>query len=263
MSRRTFVPCAVLTVAGLLCSGALMAQTVCDSGNGHLDPAQPTGITPAEIIQKFAAKEAIFKAARDLYGYSLDVRVRTLDNYGHVTGEYHQISEITRNHEGKPVEKTTFAPESNLRGLSLTEDDLDDFRNRLPFMLTPEELPRFSVSYAGRQRVDELNTYVFNVSPQNPKKDKKLFDGRVWVDDQDLMIVKSCGKPRQDENANSKKKNAIVSLTPLYVTYREQIDGKYWFPTYSHADEFLHFPRSLVHVSEVVKYTDYKLVASK
>jgi hypothetical protein len=247
----------------LLPSGSLFAQGVCDEGNGPLNPARPSGIAPAEIIQKFAAKEATFKAARDRYGYTLDVMIQTLNNYGQVDGEYQQISEIALNDFGKRVERTTFAPLSTLRKVSLSEDDLDDIRERLPFALTPEELPLFAVSYAGRQHVDQLNTYVFDVVPKNAKKEKKLFEGRIWVDDQDLMIVKTCGKPREDENANSTKKNAIVNLAPLFVTYREQIEGQFWFPTYSRADELLRFPKNFVHVREVVKYSNYRPLARK
>jgi hypothetical protein len=260
---RTFGNCAVFALVSLLSSGSLFAQGVCDPGNGPLNTAQPSGITPAEIIQKFAAKEATFKAARQRYGYTLNVTIQTLDNYGQVDGEYLQISEIMLNDVGKRVERTSFAPQSTLQKVSLSQDDLDDIRERLPFALTPEELPHYSISYAGRQRVDELNTYVFTASPKTGKKETKRFEGRIWVDDQDLMIVKTCGKPREDENVNSTKKNAIVSLTPIFVTYREQFDGQFWFPTYSRADELLRFPKNFVHVREVVKYSNYKPLARK
>jgi hypothetical protein len=263
VSRLTFGYCAGFIFVSLLPCGSLFAQGVCDQGNGPLNVAQPSGITPAEIIQKFAAKEATFKAARDRYAYTLDVTIQTLDNYGRVDGEYQQISEIMLNDIGKRVETTTFAPQSTLRKVSLSEDDLVDIRERLPFPLTPEELPRFSVSYAGRQHVDQLDTYVFDAVPKNTKKERKLFEGRIWVDDQDLMIVKTCGKPREDETANSTKKNAVVSLTPMFVTYREQFEGQFWFPTYSRADELLHFPRNFVHLREVVKYSNYKPLARK
>ena len=261
MNRRRLPWCPALLVIALFASGKLFAQGVCDPGNGPLNPAQPAGITPAEIIQKFAAKEAIFKAARERYGFTLNVNIQTLDNYGRADGQYEQASQVELNEVGKRVEKTTFAPESTLRRIALSEDDLDDVRQRLPFALTPEELPLFSITYAGRQHVDELDTYVFIVSPKKTKKETKLFEGRVWVDDQDLMIVKTCGKPREDEPANPKKKNAVASLTPVFVTYREQIDGKYWFPTYARADELLRFPRAFVHIHEVVKYSNYKPLA--
>lgn len=262
MRDRTFAKCAVLFLA-LLPFSTVRAQGVCDQGNGPLNQAQPTGITPAEIIQKFAAKETTFKAARMRYGYTQDVTVQSLDNYGRVNGEYREVSEITLNDIGRRSEITTFAPPSTLRSLSLSQDDLDDIRDRIPFALTPEELPHFSVNYAGRQHVDQLDTYVFVVSPKITKKEKKLFEGRIWVDDQDLMIVKTCGKPREDEDANPKKKNAAPNLVPVFVTYREQFDDQYWFPTYSRADELLRFPRNFVHVREVVKYSNYKPLPRK
>ena len=261
MSRRTFHLCAALLLICLMPSARLLAQGVCDSGNGPLDPALPAAFTPEQIVQKFAAKEAVFKAARDRYGFTLDVTIQTLDNYGRTDGEYEQTSDITLNDVGRLVEQTTFAPQSTLRRISLSQDDLDDIRKRLPFPLTPDQLPKFAISYLGRQHVDQLDTYVFKVVPKNTKKEKDLFDGRIWVDEQDLMIVKTCGKPREDDDVNSAKKNAIVNVTPVFVTYREQIDGKFWFPTYARADELLRFPKMFVHIKEIVKYSNYKPLA--
>lgn len=260
--RRTLLPvCAVLLFATLALPGRLVAQSVCDQGNGLLDGRQPSGIAPADIIQKFVAKETVFKAARDRYGYNLSVTVQTLDDLGQVDGEYRQVSEVVLENGGRRMERTTFAPESTLRKISLSEDDVDDIHERIPFPIQAEEVPLLSISYAGRQRVDQLNTYVFNVSPKDSKKERKLFEGRVWVDDQDLVIVKTCGKPRPDELP--KKKGALASITPIFVTYREQFDGQMWFPTYSKADEYLPFPKHPVHVREVVKYSNYKLLAGK
>jgi len=256
--------CAFFLLASLISAGRLSAQgVVCDEGNGPLDPTHPSGTTPAEIIQGFAAKEATFKAARARYAFTLDVNIQTFDRYGRTDGEYSQVSEITANESGKRVEKTTFAPENTLQRVLLSEEDLQDIRERLPFSLPPEDLPHYSISYTGRQHVDELNTYVFDVSPRNENKERNLFSGRIWVDDQDLVIVKTCGKPHQDVNAKSKKKNAEVDLTPVFVTYRQLIDGQFWFPTYSRADELLRFPKDMVHLREVVKFSNYKPLVRK
>jgi hypothetical protein len=263
MGCGTFARSAVLLIVSLSFSGIARAQTVCDEGNGALDPAQPAGIAPAEIIQKVAAKEAIFKAAREQFGYTMNISVQTVALSGKVDGEFRQISEVRLGDDGKREERMTFAPESTLGRIFLTEDDLEDIRQRLPFALTPEELPMFSISYVGQQPVDQLKAYVFDVSPKNAKKEKKFFKGRIWVDDQELAIVKTCGKPREDENPHSTKKNAPANLTPLFVTYREQIGGQYWFPTYSRANEFLEFPKGLVHIREVVKYSNYKPLVAK
>ena len=255
--RRKSLLLGVSLLVTLAAGAPLRAQGVCDAGNGVMDPAQPKGITPAEIIQKFSDKEAALKSARERYGYTLSVNVQTLDNYGRPDGQYEQTSEVTLNDVGKRVELTTFAPESTLRRLSLSQDDMDDIRRRIPFPFTTEELPKFTVTYVGRQPVDDLQTYVFDVRPKAAKKANKLFDGRLWVDDGELAIVKTCGKPREDQPTNPKKRD-FTDVSPVFVTYREQVDRQYWFPTYARADELLRFPSGFVHLREVVKYTNYK-----
>jgi hypothetical protein len=275
MIGRTFIRCALFLLASTLSSAPLFAQYVCEYGNGPLDSAPPAGITSGEIIERFATRESTFKAARQHYGYTLDVTVQSM-NGNAVDGTYHQVSEVSVNDRGERTEKTTFAPQDTLHGLGLTKEDLDDIRDRLPFVLTADHLSQLSIAYVGRQHVDQLDAYVFDVSPKNdrPKNDKSKIDrkdqnpspgfqGRVWVDDHDFVIVKTCGKARGDENAGSRSRNAPPNLTPTFVTYREPINGKYWFTTYARADEFLHFPTGGVHIRELVKYSNYKAPPSK
>lgn len=256
MDARTPFRCAVFVLASTIFSLPLFAQYVCEYGNGPLNSAAPEGIAPAEIIETFATHEAGLKAARDRYAYTLDVSVETL-NGNAVNGSYHQVSEVSSNDQGQRVERMTFAPQSTLRGIGVTRDDLDDIRDRLPLVLRAQELSVYSITYVGRQRVDQLDAYVFDVAPKDPRKEARRFHGRVWVEARDLVIVKTCGKTRGDEIGGSLGKNA-ANLTPTFVTYREQIDGKYWFTTYARADEYLHFPTGGVHIREVVKYSNYK-----
>jgi hypothetical protein len=271
MDGRTPARCAVFVLASTLFALPLFAQYVCEYGNGPLNTAAPAGITPAEIIDSFATREAALKAARDRYAYTLDVTIETL-NGNAVNGSYHQLSEVSANEQGQRVERVTFAPQSTLQGLGLTKDDLDDIRDRLPLVLKAQELSLYSITYVGRQHVDQLETYVFDVAPKDAKpkdpkpkdanKEPRRFHGRVWVEARDLVIVKTCGKTRGDEIGGSLGKN-LADLTPTFVTYREQMDGKFWFTTYARADEYLHFPAVGVHIREVVKYSNYKAPASK
>jgi hypothetical protein len=183
-----------------------------------------------------------------------------------VQGEFNQVAEVSVDSEGRRVEKPTFAPASTLRALQISSADMEDIKDRLPFIVTTEELPQFNITYVGRQQVDELKTYVFDIAPKNPRKEKQTFRGKIWVDDHDLLIVKTCGKTREDVNANSIKRSQPKDLVPTFVTYREEIDGQYWFPTYCKANEILHFGvrgRGDVHFKEIVKYTNYKFAAPK
>jgi hypothetical protein len=248
-----------LTLAFLLALWpvALLGQTDCEEGNGSLKTNQPSGMTPQDIIQKFASKEAVFKQARDNYTYTQDVTVQTLEGHT-VDGEFKQTTDITYDDKGNRIENVTFAPQPTLTRVTMSREDFEDIRLQMPFVLTTQDLPEYDILYAGTQHVDEIDTYVFDIAPKKIEKDKRYFQGRIWVDDHDLQIVKTCGKSVPDIR---KKDNE--NLMPRFVTYREQIDGKYWFPTYTRADDNLHFSLGDVHIRETIKYTNYKRFGSK
>jgi len=252
--------------AGLLClallTPALQAETNCDAGAGPLNSAQPQGMTTQQIIEKFAAREEMFKQARINYAYTQDITVQELDGTT-VTGEFRLVQDITYDDKGARVENVTFAPQNSLRGLMLSPEDYEDFRNKMAFIMTSSDVPQYNLLYVGQQHVDEIDTYVFDVAPKAIEKGKRYFQGRIWVDGKDLQIVKSCGKTVPETIANKKKKNAQENLTPKFVTYREQIDGQYWFPTYTLADDTLHFVSGDIHMREIIKYVNYKRFGSK
>ena len=226
---------------------------------GPLDPAQPKGITVEEIIQRFAAKEKEFKEALDQYGYRQTVKVETLDG-DTVDGEYQQVFDVSFDDAGHKIKNVVFAPQSTLQRIMMTEEDLDDIENRLPFVLTSDEINEYSILYAGQQQEDELHCYVFDIAPKQIEGKKRYFQGRIWVDDKDFQIVKTYGKTVP----YIKKKKGNENLFPKFTTYREQVvDGPYWFPVYTRADDTLHFSTGDVQIREIVKYTNYKKFGSK
>jgi hypothetical protein len=240
---------------------ALSAETNCEAGAGPLRQDQPTGITSQDIIQKFAAREAIFKQARNNYTFTQDITVQQLDGNS-VSGEFRLVQDITYDDKGNRIENVKFAPQSSLTEVTLSREDYEDFRNQMPFVMTTEDLPNYNLLYAGQQHVDEIDTYVFDAAPRTIEKGQRYFQGRLWVDNKDFQIVKTCGKTvpetRMENTGKKKKKNVQENLTPKFVTYREQIDGEYWFPTYTTADDVLHFATNDVHIKEVIKYTNYQ-----
>jgi hypothetical protein len=243
-----------MTVLALVTPLALTAQTNCEAGDGPLNSAPPQSINVQDLIQKFAGQEAIFKDARNHYTYTQEVTVETVDG-DTVDGQFKETTDVLYDDQGKRIENVTYAPMNTLTRVMLTKEDFDDFRNHLPFVLTSEDLPQYNILYAGRQHVDELDTYVFDVAPKKVERDggPRFFQGRIWVDNRDFQIVKTCGKNVPDTH----KKNQ-ENLSPKFVTYREQVDGQYWFPTYTRADDFLHFKTGDVHIRETLKYTRYK-----
>lgn len=240
----------VLVVAGVLCTLAFAQE-------GPLQTIQPKGITPEEIIQRFAAKEKQFADARDNYAYRQSVTVETLDG-DTVDGEYRQIFDVSFDAQGHKVINVVFAPESSLTRISMSEQDMNDIENLLPFVLTSDEIPEYDIIYVGQQQEDELHCYVFDVAPKKIVGKKRYFQGRIWVDDHDFQIVKTYGKSVPDIH----KKNE-ENLFPKFTTWRQLIDGKYWFPVYTRADDTLHFSTEDVHIREIVTYKDYRQFKSK
>ncbi|HEU4417272.1 MAG TPA: hypothetical protein VFT65_20980 [Candidatus Angelobacter sp.] len=253
---------AIVVTFLLLAPAASFADTNCDEGSGPLDPAQPKGMTVQEIIQKFAARETVFQQARNNYTYTQDITVQQLDG-NTVSGEYRLVQDITYTDKGERIENVTFAPQNTLTELQLSREDFEDFRYKMAFIMTTAELPQYNLLYVGQQHVDEIDTYVFDTAPKTIEKGQRYFQGRLWVDQHDLQIVKSCGKTVPQTVATKKKKNVQENLSPKFVAYREQIDGVYWFPTYIRAEDTLHFSTNDVHMREIIKLTNYKRFGSK
>jgi hypothetical protein len=218
-------------------------------------PLWAADFNPQEVIQKFAAKETQFSEARNNYTYRQTVKLQELDGGGNPTGgEWNLVEDIIFTPEGKRMEKVVYAPVQTLRQILLTPEDEQDLRNVQPFVLTAAEVPDYDINYLGPEKVDEIGCYVFSVKPKKLVAGKRYFEGQIWVDDRDLQIVKSYGKGVGELKHGSGKNQAF----PRFETYREQIDGKYWFPTYTHADDTLHFKDNTVRIRMTVKYQDYK-----
>jgi TonB family protein len=210
------------------------------------------------IIKTFTAKEAQFRRALNEYVFRRDALLQTLGMGGQITGEYHRVSNYAFDSQGVRFEKIVSFPMPSFAG-SVTPEDLDDLGGINPFALEPSKLNQYNFKYVGKERIDELDLYVFDVSPKvmpDAKKTKeRLFLGRVWVDDRDLQIVKTRGKGVPETKINK---------FPNVETYRELIDGHYWFPTYSYADEELLFDNGEpLHIRMKVRYTDFALGHSK
>jgi hypothetical protein len=229
---------------------------------GQLENTPPTGTTPEEIIKHFAAKEKEFKEARDQYTYRQDVKVQVLDGET-ITGEYHEVFDVTYDDKGRHLENVVFAPQSTLSqgGLEMDEGDIQDLRHRLPFVLTSDDVNGYNILYVGQQTEDELHCYVFDLAPKQFEGKKRYFQGRIWVDDHDFQIVKTYGKG-VPEILDKKGKGKEEHLYPKFTTWRTQIDGQYWFPAFTRADDELHFKQGDIHIREIVKYEDYKRFGS-
>ena len=229
-----------------------------DQGFGPLDTSAPA-IPAQQIIDEFTAKESVFRRAMSNYLYERSVKVETLDDDNKVDGQYFQVTDISFDPDGKHIEHVVLAPASSLERIMMSPADFQDIEQRLPFVLTKEDVAQYDLNYLGKQKVDELDTYVFDVKPKVIEKNKRYFQGRIWVEQHDLQIVVTNGKNVPDDTRKGHE-----DLSPPFTTYREQIDGKYWFPVYTRGEGILHFSAGSgylsqdVHIRETLKYTDYK-----
>src|SRR6266404_4268879 len=218
--------------------------------------AAPT-VPVDDVIRKFAAKEKEFELARENYTYRQTVRVLDMGPSGEsIKGKYEITEDILYDGRGRRVQKVIYAPQASLQNFSMSPEDERDLHEIQPFVLTSDEIGKYNVRYLGKQKVDEIDCYLFFVSPKVLEKGERYFEGQIWVDDRDLQIVKTYGKAVPDLHKGKDNEN----IFPRFETYREQIDGKFWFPTYTRADDVLNFgpPTGPIHIRETVKYENDK-----
>jgi hypothetical protein len=233
-----------------------------DKGFGPIDLTPPS-TPPEEIIKKFAAKESEFQDALNHYTYRRQARVQTLDDDSKVDGEWYQVDDVIFDPSGKRTERTVFAPDSTLQRVMMTPSDLQDIQRGYPFVLTAEDVNQYNIKYVGRQKIDDVDCYAFDVGPKAIVKGHRYLLGRIWVDTTDLQIVVTNGRMVPDDTRKGQE-----DLHPPFMTWRQQVDGHYWFPVYTKGEGILHFSGGHgyigedVHIRDTIKYTDYKRFGS-
>jgi len=241
----------------ILCLLALLAAGLPAQGWRKAEDQALSEAQVQEIVAKFAAKEAEFARARENYTYRQTARLQELEPEGAVRGRWEMVTDIIFSPEGKRTERVVRAPVATLRNIQITPEDEQDLRNIQPFVLTTSEISNYWVRYLGKQMADEIPCYVFAVKPKKMEKGERYFQGIIWVDDRDLQIVKSYGR------GVGLLKKGYDNQFPKFETYREQIDGKYWFPTYTRADDTLAFQSGPQRIRMTVRYEDYKQFKSE
>lgn len=214
-----------------------------------------TDLSRAEIdriVKTFTENEVKFRHALTEYVFNRSATLQTIGMGGQITGVYHRKSFMTFKKSGERFERITYFPMPTIKDIRISQEDIEDLGGVNAFALEPAAIPLYNFNFVGKEKIDELNLYVFEVAPKvmpDPKSKVRLFLGRIWVDDRDLMIVKSKGKGvPEDKDAKY----------PVVETWRENVDGKYWFPSFASSDDELLFDNGFaVKLKLRVKYTDY------
>ena len=217
------------------------------------EPAGPPPIPPEEIIRRFSQKEDEFAAARPHFGFRKTIRVEEFGEDGKAAGELHLTTVPVAAADGKMYEKIVEQSHSTLRYLRLEPEDFEALARIPLFPLATAQLPHYNITYAGKERVDEVNCYVFAVKPKAVERARAYFDGLVWVDDQDLEVVRTYGKWVTDLGDFHSPQLPFT----LFDTYRENVQGKYWFPDYARSDDSVHLKDQEVRVRLVIRWQEY------
>ncbi len=219
-------------------------------------PAEaPPVLAPAEIIKEFAAKEEKFLRARVQFGYKKTIKLTEFGRDGQPSGEFQMTVQMVLDSEGRPYEKMVEQPPSTLRALTLTPENVRMIGHLPSYPLIPGQLSKYELRYVGTEKVDEIDCYIIDAKPKLLERAQALFQGVVWVDQQYLEVVKSYGKWVTDLGDERAPELPFTN----FETYRENVEGKYWFPNYARSDDYLHFKDTGdVPVRVVIKWSDYK-----
>ena len=225
---------------------------------GMGEPPAPPSLPPAEIIQAFTKKEETYQAIRPQFSYRKTIRIEEFGPDGRPSGEYDATYETARSGDGKLYEKAISAPQSSLQYLTFEPEDAQALTRIPQYPATASQLSKYDVKYLNTEKVDEIDCYIFQVSPKTLDRQHPLFDGIVWVDQKYLEVVKTYGK-------------WVTDLGPIhpptlpfemFETYRENVQGKYWFPDYSRADGTYKMKDRELPIRVTIKWTDFKPFAA-
>jgi hypothetical protein len=211
-------------------------------------------IPEEEIVKKFAANEDVMKKAYDAYTFSQTIRVEEMTDPG---GKFTATGEISFKPDGQRYMRVTKPPESDLKITNFSLEDVRTIASLPLFVLTTEEIGNYTFKYAGQDKLDDLNTYVFQVTPKQISRTRRFFQGVVWIDDHDYAIVKSFGKFVSEIPGSGSK-----LPFSMFETYRENFQNKYWLPTYTRSDDSIPGPNnSELPLRLVIHSTNFKMTA--
>ena len=218
-------------------------------------PAVPPALPPAEIIKAFAEKEDRYARARGGYGYKKTIKLTEYGKDGQPSGEYQVTTAAMVDSDGRIYEKTVEKPQNSLRYLEIVPGGgLASLAKMPAYPLVTGQLAKYDLRYIGDEKVDEIDCYIFEAKPKLLERATALFQGVVWVDKQYLEVVKTYGKWVNDLGPVHPPEFPFVN----FETYRENVDGKYWFPNYTRSDDFVRLKDESIPVRLVIKWTEIK-----
>ena len=170
-----------------------------------------------------------------------------------MTGEYREVRDIIFSPLHERTEQMVGKPSSTLSRLKLTDEDFRDIRDVQPFLLTKDQAFLYETAYRGEETVDGIDCFVIRIRPRQILDGQRLFDGMIWASQQDYSIIRSAGQavPQIMTTRNE-------NLFPHFTTVRQKMEGDFWFPSVTYADDTLPFRNGPLRVRLTIRYSDYR-----
>jgi hypothetical protein len=214
---------------------------------------EPPSLPPEEIIRRFAAEEDEMVRAIVGYSFQKSVRVEEIGPDNKPSGQLEIVTQLRFGPDGKLYEKPVRRQPSTLQNLDIERGDAELLAPTPLFPLTTAQLLKYEITFGGKQPLDELSAYFFTVKPRALDRAHAYFSGVVWVDEQDLVIVKTMGKWVTETGDVT---SSVLPFT-VFETYRQQIGKSFWFPAYSRSDEIIDAGKNRVPIRMIVRWTDF------
>src|SRR5215471_9102773 len=244
-------------IALILAFGVLSAEVF---GTGALAIAATAALAqeatpepPPNLAKLAAHRETETETARNQYTYRQSVTLDELDDHGATRGFYRETRDVIFSPTNERTEQMIGHPTSTLKNLILTDEDFADIRNIQPLVLTEDRLWNYEIKFRGEEAVDGIDCWVLQVRPRQILQGQRMFDGMLWVEKKDYNIVRMEGQA-VPQIRTLKSEN----LFPRFTTIRKPVDGKYWFPVYTYADDTLHFRGGPQRERLRISYSNYK-----
>ena len=208
---------------------------------------------PPGLLRKIAARETDNSRALENYTYRQSVTIQEFNTQGIVTGEYHEVRDVTFSPNHQRYEKVQGLARNTLTRIRLTPVDFNDIRNIQPFLLTNDAVSLYEGQFKGEENINGTPCFIEYVRPKQILSGQRFFEGMLWVRETDFSVMQSEGQAvPQIETLR------LQNLTPHFKTTRKIVDDKWFFPTETYADDTLYFRDWPQRIRIEIRYMNYQ-----
>ena len=216
-------------------------------------PAWAEDLPPRGLLREIAANGSRFEEEFQKYTYRQRFFFSELSKKGGPAGIYREVRDILSTAAGERTEELVQRPVNTLKRIRLTEEDFRDIREVQPFVLNKDNAWNYQFTYKGRETLDETSCYVYRMKPKQVLDGQRLLDGLIWVSVEGHQVVRVMGKPLPQIY-----RNGVENLFPNFTTLYAPVDGEFWFPVKTVADDVLPFSSGVQPVRYTIDYENYK-----